>query len=285
MPQEDAYVEINRSAMEQIWTKVGKTTQDGINYIVYTQDDLPALYESGMMDTRRVSLENFLKFFEPLKQSDKKYWVSKENFIKLGKYRYAGRIKEPFDPIKMRQGRYTVERLWRVFERSIIPSTSLDPRLLKAVFDGLIVNQKSPKEIFAKQLKKLKEQGKEPEVDEAELELLAPLIEEGGKKYVEITERDLKEIQKILDTYPSPQRRLEIDVQNARQERLQGLAQAQENLQKSSFEAGQDFRVKAQKELGDLLVKTEDGLRGGRKPTDEVLDLKELQRKGRKTKF
>ena len=34
-----------------------------------------------------------------------------------------------------------------------------------------------------------------------------------------------------------------------------------------------------------MLVKTDHSLRGGRQPTDEVLDLKSLQKKGRPTKF
>lgn len=278
-----ALIQLNRPAMIQIWSKLDKTRKEGVDYLTYSLKDISALYYSGMMDPNYATLEIFQKFFEPFLQADGQYWLKQEDFIALGEYRYPGRAREPFDPLKMRQGRYTIERLWRLFKNSIIPSCALPPEFIKLIFDGMVREQKSPQEIFASQLKAKKEELKD--LDQAALNARAELIEEEGKKYLNITGQDLAEIQKLLDTYPSPRRRREINVQEARQNKLQSLSKAQENLQKSNFEAGQDFRVKAKKDLGDVLVKADEGLRGGRKPTEEVLDLKSLQKLGRKTKF
>ena len=282
MDKKDPLIEVNRRAMEFIWNKVPKEEKDGIQYVTYVATDIPFLYYSGLVDTAKFTRKEWEAAFEDCRGSDGRFWISHEKMLWLGRFRYCKTVTEPFDPLKMRVGKYSVDRLWRIFENSIIPSCSLPPAYLKNVFDQMFRQQKSLKSLFEKDLKAAKEKG--GEFDDESLENMPGLETVGNEVFVELTPEHLKRLKQTLDTYPSPRRKLEVSVEETRMSRLQQLADVAKTPQKSTFEAGKDFRETTKKSLKDMLVKASENVNAGRKPMDEVLDLKSLQKK-RPTQF
>ncbi|MCE9626250.1 MAG: hypothetical protein K8R69_12505 [Deltaproteobacteria bacterium] len=283
MDGKDPAIEVNRRAMDFIWHKVPKEEKGGVEYITYVKTDIPYLYFSGLVDTNRFARAEWEKAFEDCLGEDGRYWVSHEKLIWLGRFRYCKTVNEPFDPLKMRAGKYTVDRLWQIFERSIIPSCSLPEQFLKNVFDQMFRQQKSLKKMFEKDLQTLKSKGQE--FEELSMDSVQPGVEKiGNEVFVELTKENLQRLKHTLDTYPSPRRKLEMSVQENRTTRLQQLSDVAKNPQQSKFEAGKDFRETTKKSLKDMLVKASENVTAGRKTTGEVLDLKNLQNK-RPTKF
>lgn len=283
MAQKDPLIEVNRRAMEYIWNKVPKEKKDGVDYVTYVKTDIPYLYYSGLVDTNSYTLEQWEKAFEDCLGEDARYWVSHEKMLWLGRFRYHKTVAEPFDPLKMRTGKYSVERLWKIFENSIIPSCSLPKEFIKNTFDQMIVQHKSLAKTYGKELKALKEKGKEFKEEEF------PVIKfekEGGKEYIIIERNTLLNIKRLVDDFPSPRRKLELSVQNMRLDRLQKLSGMASQREKSTFEAGKDFRETTKKSLKDMLVKASEDATGGRKTTGEVINVGDVQKKRpRPTKF
>lgn len=269
--------------MEYIWSQVPKTTKDGVEYVVYTKDDIPFLYNSGLVDTSRYSLELWQKAFEDCEGEDGQYWVSHNKMIWLGRFRYGKVPQNPFDPLKMRTGRYTVERLWNVFESSIIPSSSLSHEFFKNTFDRIVRQHKTIDEAFGRDIKKFEEEEGESfdksKVINTKYEVL------DGQEFVLLERENLANLRLLLDQYPSPKRKLEVAVEEKIQQKLQQLSDMAGEGQKSAYEGGSDFRETTKQSLKDMLVKASEKTHGGRKPKDEVLDLKSLQKKNRPTKF
>ncbi len=280
---DDAYlIKVNLRAMDYIWSQVPKEIKNKKEYVVYEKDDLPFLYYSGLVDTERVPLEEWQKAFEECLGEDGRYWVDYEKLISLGKYRYHKVVNDPFDPLKMRVGKYSVERLWNVFENSILPSCILPKEFLKRIYDSMVVGGKSLEDTFSKEIKKAKEKAKE-----AGEEINLPktqgslVFTEGGKKYINVTRDHLLRIKEILDNYPSPRRKLQVGVHELRMERLQKLADIAINREASGFEAGKDFREDTKKSLKDMLVKASENKNAGRKPTGEEFNIADLQKSKR----
>lgn len=278
MAEENPLIEFNRPYMEIIWRRVPKTLKGDVEYIVYEAHDLPALYESGLVDTQRYSLEQWERAFENCKGEDGCFWVSYEKMISLGQYRFSKIVAEPFDPLRVRTGEYTIEQLWRLFEKAVIPSCSLPPEKIKELFNKLFRKKLSVDEALREELEALKEAGEETE------DLLEQAVHfkkhKSGEVYIEVTAEELTGLKELIDAYPSPRRKLELGVQRLRQEKLDAMAQRAKENQKSTFEEGRDFRKTTQEDLLKMLVKTQTKAAGGREPLDEELDLKSLQKKG-----
>ncbi len=274
---------VNLRAMELIWSQVPKELKNGIEFITYVKTDIPYLYYSGLVDTERYTLKQWEDAFQDCLGEDGRYWVPHEKMLWLGRFRYSKTVSEPFDPLKMRMGQYSIDRLWKIFENSIIPSCSLPKEFLKNTFDQMFRQQKTPQEIFAKELKEIKEKGEglnEPEF------LPIHLTTAGKETFIEITRDHLLNLKHLLDTYPSPRRKMETAVYQMRMEKLQQLADVAKQPQKSAFEAGEDFREKAKKSLKEMLVKASENATAGRKPMDEVIDIGKVQKQKRPpTKF
>ncbi len=281
--QKDPLVQVNLRAMEFIWTQVPKEVKDGVEYAVYVETDLPFLYNSGMVDTERFTLDDWKKAFEDARGTDGRYWVNHEKMLSLGHFRFHRVVREPFDPLKIKTGKYTPERLWKLFETSILPSTSLPKHMIKNIFDSLYLKHKSFSKTFAKDLEKAKERGEKVDLN------LQPTIQfskEGGKEYIVIDRDTLINLKALLDNMPSPRRKLEMSVNKLRMDALQKLSEAATKPQESTFEAGKDFRKTTQKDLKDMLVKASDRAEGGRKLTGEVINVGDVQKKKRPpTKF
>ncbi|MFO1463669.1 MAG: hypothetical protein U1F66_07800 [bacterium] len=286
MEGKDPLIELNRRAMDFIWSQVNpKEVRDGKEYITYVKGDLPFLYYSGLVDTKRWSREDWDKAFEDCLGADGRYWVSYEKMIWLGRFRYCKVVGDPFDPLKMRTGKYTPERLWKIFENSIIPSCALPETFFKRVFDILVYQKKHIKDGVSKQLEALKEAGKGKEIEDQIKNAKEPKwVTEDGQEYLVIEREDLVRLKEVLDTYPSPRRKMELMVEETRSARLKQLADVALAPQKSTFEAGKDFRETTKQNLKEMLVKASESSDKARRPKDEVLDLKAMQ-KNRPTKF
>lgn len=284
MENKDPLIELNRRAMGYIWNAVQpKDVKDGVEYITYIKTDIPFLYYSGLVDTKRWSREQWEQAFEDCLGEDGRYWVSQEKLLSLGRFRYSKVVSDPFDPLKMRVGRYSVDRLWKVFEASIIPSCSLPKEFLENTFNQMFRKQKNLKKIFEKDIKEIKKLGVEADDDDLDNQQPHP-VKVGNEVFIDLTREHLERLKSFLDNYPSPRRKLEVGVEENRLNRLQQLADVAKKPQESAYEAGTDFRETAKKNLKDLLVKASENPNAGRKPTGEVIDVKSMQNK-RPTKF
>ncbi|MBI2335512.1 MAG: hypothetical protein HYU97_01970 [Deltaproteobacteria bacterium] len=242
-PTEKDYIAINRLAMEYIWRKVQKVKREGKDYIRYLPDDIPYLYQSGLIDTERVSLKALNEFFEPLRGPDGAFYVDHKKIIELGKYRYHKIVGKPFDPLKMRRGKYTLERLRRIFENSLIPSTSLDPKFIWNQFNTTIMSKAN------------------------------------SRGEIEFTEEMLRSLAKTLELYPSPRRRLELDVESLRAQEVQENVKIHQNPELSQFTHKTDIKKATVKSLKDVLVKTKEAIADPhRQGKGEVIDIKKLKK-------
>src|SRR4030095_17045914 len=115
--EKDPEVEKNLPVMEQIWAQVPKehNIPAGLKgeYIRYIQTDPKYLYMTGFVDTR-ISFEEWEGAFQDCRQTGGAYLLSKEKFLSLGKYKYSGPIKKPFDAMKIREGWYDTNT-WHEF--------------------------------------------------------------------------------------------------------------------------------------------------------------------------
>lgn len=274
----NSLIEYNRPYMELIWKRVPKTVKGDVEYIVYEGDDVPALYESGLVDTERYSFKQWEAAFEDCRGEFGQYWVSHEKMISLGQFRFCKIVSEPFDPLRVRTGKYSVTQLWQLFDKAIIPSCALDKNKIKEIFNALFLKRQSVGSALGKELEVLEDQGEDTTA--LANQAIPFKTDETGEPYVEVGPADLQEIKTLLDTYPSARRKLEMGVQELRHEKLSGIAKRAEESQKSNFEEGKDFRKTTQEDLQNMLVKTQGDAVEARAPKDEVLDLKSLQKRG-----
>src|SRR4029434_5262550 len=241
-PEGDLRLESNREVMAKIWGAIPKEPSTPQEMVRYTLNDIKYLYEYGFVEFRQYSAQDWESAFDEFKQPDGTYLFSKEQFIKLGRYKYTGHIKAPLDPLKIREGWYEIET-WRTFLiRNVLPSTTaLTQQFLK---DGE---------------KRAKEQG---------------LIVKGRVKIGKEVKLWLKQ---LLDSHPSPLRRRELDVQ-AHYEKMVAQAEARTATpasQKSVFEAGRKVGDAKKKDLDEVLVKRTKV--GPQVAASDTLSLKDLR--------
>lgn len=285
MVEKNPFVESNIKAMEFIWRKLPKEVKDQKEYVTYIESDIPYLYYSGLVDTQRHSLEKWKEAFEECKSEDERYWVSHEKMLSLSKFRYCIVVNEPFDPLKMRTGKYTADRLWQVYEKSMIPSCALPREFFEKTFDVIIRQKKSLSTIITQKVFDTSDKLGDQEKKNASQELKTwdqkyKNLHDG--EYIVITREHLENLRKTLDMYPSPRRKMELAVQNLRTEKLQQLADVATKPQESSYEEGADFRETTKKSLKDTLVKASEDVLAGRKPKGEIFNIKDVQKKSPK---
>lgn len=157
--------------MEMIWETLPKT-KDG-RHVRFTDDDVALIWWNGFVDTIQYPEESWKGAFQPHKQTDGTYLLTKEEFIEKERFRYTGEIRIPFEPMLINEGQYTEEGLEELIDLSIAPSCYKTRAELKKFFDEF-------KERFREgNLIRMNKDGK-------------------------------REIQELVNTYPSPLRRLEI---------------------------------------------------------------------------
>ncbi len=236
-------VEKNRNVMNLIWSSIPKEVGFSEETIKYVPTDLIFLYQTGFVDTNLFTLEEWQAAFQHLQQADSNYLITKNEFIKLGKFKYTGNIKAPVDPLKIREGWYEIND-WRLFLiRSILPSTTaLNAEFLKkgeenAKAKGLIVNGR-----------------------------------------IKIGKEIKLWLKQILDQHPTPQRLRELGVEKAHQERLKQEVSRSTSptTQKTTFAKGQKITDVKKKNLDEMLVKRS-SIKGSEQ-TKETISLKDLKK-------
>jgi hypothetical protein len=239
-------LEHNREVMAKIWGAIPKDpTSPKIEMVRYTMNDIKYLYEYGFVDTRAYTSEQWEQAFEEFKQVDGSFLFNKEQFIKLGRYKYTGHIKSPLDAMKIREGWYDIEQ-WRSFLiRNVIPSTTA--LTVEFIKDGE---------------KRAKEQG---------------LIVKGR---INVGKEIKLWLKQLLDMYPTPLRRRELDVQEQYDKMVarESARSARPLVQKSTFETGRKAGDAQKKNLDEVLVKrSKVGPQAG---ASDTFSLKDLRKKG-----
>ncbi len=166
--------------MEYLWSQLEKTPDGG--HIVYTMDDVDSLWWMGFVDTEKHSLDAWRAVFEPYRQPDGNFLLSKGAFLALEAYRYTGEIMVPFDAMMINEGKYTDEGLQELFDLSVRPSCFV-----------------SSDEVM-RFLEDLKRRYREPD------------------GLIRIEKPAKLEIKKLIDEHPSPRRNLELILDRMLQE-------------------------------------------------------------------
>ena len=192
-------IDETKDPMEHIWERVPKTKEGLIRYLA---GDLPYLYHNGFVDTNRFSLDEWVAAFDDCKKEDDSYLISKEKFLSLGVFRYIGPVLHPFDPHKIKEGEWEDEKLKLLYNLSVKPSSTL------------------PEDIYWNTIENLKKQG----------------CLQNGKFLLD--NRFIKQLIFLLDQYPSPRRKLEIEVDRIRKEREETLNQNTKVRDTSNFVVG-----------------------------------------------
>ncbi len=229
--------------MEFIWEKVPKTKEGFIHYL---PGDIPYLYRNGFVDTVRFTYQQWKDVFEDCKQSDGSYLVSQDKFFSLRVFRYSGPVFQPFDSSKVREGEWTDEDLQKLFDRSIKPSSTIT------------------QDIFWNSVKALKSQG---------------LVKNGN---LLVNDTVKKQLDYLIERFPSPRRRLEKEVTRLREERESQVRQVSKDRDASLFVEGKiasESKLEAFKKLESAApIKT------AKQPSSsaQTIDIKKLRRPGKK---
>lgn len=237
--------------MEHLWETLDKT-EDG-SHLRYTTVDIEQLWWMGFVDTDKIELDHWIAVFEPYRQEDGSFLLSKDDFIALDKYRYKGEIKIPFDAMLINEGRYTDEGLDDLVNVSIAPSCNLPPDKLKEFFDAIKKDFKGSDSLI--------------------------LIKKPAKERVKA----------LLDSHPSPLRNLEIildrmlsqkgsEFEKEIEQSEADAATSQAALQASHFSAAPTSRVEAKAKGFEEIAKSRK-----REPDAEIkgvakVELKKIKR-------
>lgn len=244
----EALIEKNRPAMERIWIKIKKEKNlpppyNKEDYIRYIATDPRYLYEVGFVYTTQFSFEEWEKAFEPYKQVDGTYLISKNQFIALGKYKAPDLVKKPLDPMKLREGWYDTHSWHEFCVKSVIPSTTL-------TVEQLVEAEK-----------KMKDEGQ--------------IVD--GKILVD---KQVKlRLKFMLDNFPSPARRRELAVAEAYENLVQEeITRSQSAVVKTTFVTGQKVGDTKKKDLKETLMKASK-ISNNNQEEKPSLSLKDLQKK------
>ncbi len=186
--------------MEYIWDKLPKMPDGRVLYFV---TDPPYLYENGFVDTTSFTLPEWEAAFQPFKQKDGNYILSKDDFFSLRRYRDNNVAKTPFDANTLREGPWPDSELDTLYELTIKPSSSLSHSIYWTAINAL------------------KRQG---HVD--------------ANQQLNIDDKVKKQIAYLIERFPSPRRRLEKEVARIKQEEKDKERATQKNRNASDFVVG-----------------------------------------------
>jgi len=250
--EQDPQIEINRPVMESIWQQVPKEHNlppafSG-EHIRYLATDPKYLYLTGFVDTKAYTFEDWEVAFQDCRQPDGSYLISKDKFITLGKYKYSGKIKNPLDVMKIREGWYDLNTWHEFCVKSIMPSTSL-------TIDHLVQAEK--------------------------------LMKEGGQIVngrIKIDKAAKLRMKQVLDNYPSPARRRELSVDAIHQQRVAAeVARSSSPVVHTAYQKGEKVGDRQKKDLKETLLKA---AKIGKKAATETpaVSLKDLRKKSKPSK-
>ncbi len=220
----------HRRIMENIWDKLhdssSKMPPDLL--ILEGDHDLIYLYNSGFVDTDKFSLEKWIQAFKLSKQAKGAYHLTKSQWLEKVSYRYNELVPPPFNPLRLRSGVWTVTQLKQFAKDVIIPETILT---------------------YEQYLKGLREAERKGDIKDGQV-----TIDDAWKQ----------KLKKLLEDFPSPQRRRALAVQKARRrEEMEdasstaapyaSTAPTAAAAPKSAYEQKPDQRKQMSNQLADLL--------------------------------
>jgi hypothetical protein len=240
----------NTEAMEHIWKQVAKNDENGTEYIHYTGiAELNFLYFTGFVDTRKHTLEQWQQAFLESRLPNGSYRINKDQWMIKRNFRYNGPVEVPFNPKEDLKDRvYTEQEILDILTNKIVPSTSVDEKTILGY------------------MKHYKDRG---------------LMVDGEMKVDANLKRD---INGLLEMYPSPLRVLQQNVQKMREEQAGKISKVAEPHEiaatQSQFMAHQQQEKMAADRLSSLL-KTGGSQKPASQPAEDQgqgLSLKDLQR-------
>lgn len=233
----------SKEAMEYIWQRIPKQ-KDG-NTIKYNKADLDYLYLHGFVDTRRFPIETWKKAFRKFAQEDGSFILNKDQFMALRLFRYQGQSDEVFDPFRIQEGPWPDNSLQKLYDKSIAKASELSEEAYWAFMNTL------------------KERG---HVNDDGHLMMSRTVQIGLKH--------------LIDRYPSPRRRLELEVDRLKKEREGKIADNQKNRDSSGFAVGQSEKENKVKDYKNFL--STKSPHAQEKPvvdeSAETIDLKSLKK-------
>ncbi|MBI4196965.1 MAG: hypothetical protein HY539_04000 [Deltaproteobacteria bacterium] len=227
--------------MEELWEQVSQPADDGQKYITYkTAQDLLFLYANGFVDHRKYTLDAWIKAFDECRQSDGSYKITKQQWLAKESYRYSGPVEEPFDPHRLQERDFTEAEFEAVLKYFVCPSTWINESSIPIILDDLRKRKK--------------------------------LV--NGK--IRIDPAVKKEIQEVLDKFPSPLRVLQLDVARIRKRGRFKEPVRQKNM--TAYVAGIDAQKLASARLNQL-AKTKAPVPEETAPQTGGIPLKDLMKK------
>lgn len=159
------------NVMDLIWESVDKAEDGKVRYPLAFID---FLWDHGFVDTKKYSKPVWRSAFDPFKQGEDLYCLTRDSFLSLDKYRYTGEIRIPFDAMMINEGKYTDEGFAQLVGDAVAPSCTLEPKTLQTFIE------------------ELKNEFRQPD----------------GLLLIQIQAK--MKIKKLLEEFPSPLRRFEI---------------------------------------------------------------------------
>lgn len=235
----------NFDAMEYIWERLPK--EQDRQTVRYQPNDIPYLYHYGFVDTTKFTYLQWKQAFENFKQPDDTYLLNKKQFMSLRVFRYVATDYTPFDPHKLRLGVWPDKELDFLFEKSIKPSCHL------------------PKEIYLNSIQSLKKSGN--------------ATPEG---HLILNDAVIKQLQYLVEKFPTPRRRLEKEVTRLREEKEKIYQGHLSNRNESKFTIGEtqsehQFETLKKLESTHHIATSEEAV-----DEENLVDLKSLKNKARK---
>lgn len=233
--------------LEVIFNQVSKEEKDGKRHIFFKDHvDIAFLYATGFVDAKKFNYKQWLDSFDPSKQPDGSYIVSKEQWMEKRKFYYDGPIHPPWDPMAVEEREYSEKEIHDLLVEKVLPCTIFD-----ASYAQVYINN-------------LKAQGR-----------LA-----NGKAKVDKPAKEY--ILQVINQYPSPMRVLEVSVYRLRDTRLGQTQAAQNQIQKSGFAAGMTAQEIHAQRLASL-SKTPSAAKQTPPPASDkpAISIKDLKKKRR----
>jgi hypothetical protein len=236
-----------QEAMLYIWNKMPKCN-DGLN-IRYIPGDLKYLYENGFVDSRRYTVEEWLKAFTPFKQANDTYLLTKKHFIALHVYRDFTPVVN-FDARALKDGPWSDKALQALYRKYIVPVSDLK------------------KMSFWTYINSLKESGHTDKKGEL-------LFNKHSKS----------SLNNLIAEYPSPRKKLEREAKRIKYVKQKQIEKRVNNRDKSDFSVGENITETTKtslEHLESIHTDPKPQTMKNEEPTEDQIDVKSLRKPGGK---
>jgi len=245
-PGNNRIKEIFLEPIEEIWLKVAKPAKDGNRYIYLKGgQDLGFLYVSGFVDIAKNGFKEWLDSFADSRQKDGSYIVSHDQWVSKKKFRFTGKIGDPFDPMALPEREYTEGEFVKLLTEKVIPNTIYSPSYIPQFLNDL----RAQKRLVNGKIR----------------------LDQGAKAFLTRT----------VNSFPSPTRILELMVAALKEQKGSGFKSTQLSAQKSNFAAGSTAEKMIQARLAEIAKETQKAEPAPKGPTVSLKDLQKKKTPGR----